>query len=242
MDNAHSNAIQHLRVATLNIRHGANSGGQVVLGSLEKVLEEISADIVCLQEVDVATARSGGEDQAQYLATHSKYISTFVPAQEYDGGLYGLTVLTRQKPLVIRNLPLPKIFNGSENRIAVAIRLTDELGIVNLHLSQHCEEAAVQINAVIHRLPEWVTIICGDFNLPLEQLLFDTNLWSSVFGVNREPLTWPADRPSEGLDHILVRKSIWIPTAAETVAAWPTDHLAVVADLIRRNDVSASID
>ena len=98
-------------------------------------------------------------------------------------------------------------------------------------MSRNSLEAEAQAEMVFQSLPDWVTIICGDFNLPLENLTYDRDKWTSVFVPNSEPFTWPAGLPCESLDHILVRTNRWKPIRAEIMNVVATDHLAVIADL-----------
>src|SRR6266568_5243286 len=81
---------RYLRIMTLNIRHSANSHGEIQLEVLGDSLAQLAADVVCLQEVDVGTRRSGCLNQAEILAARLSYLAVFSPTIEYDGGLYGL--------------------------------------------------------------------------------------------------------------------------------------------------------
>lgn len=222
-----------LRIVTLNIRHGANAHGEIRLEALGDLLAQLAADVVCLQEVDVGTRRSSCVNQADILATRSHHLAVFSPTIEYDAGLYGLAVLVRSHPSTLVRLQLPSITASSEPRHAMAVGLIDGCGLVNVHLSRKREEAEEQAKFLVQFLPSWVTIVCGDFNLPLKNLAFDRKAWVSVFSPNEEPRTWPVDRPSECVDHILIRADEWICADARTVNFFSTDHLAIVADLRR---------
>ena len=46
-----------MRIVTLNIRHGADADGKVRLEEIGEAVFQISADILCIQEVDVNVKR-----------------------------------------------------------------------------------------------------------------------------------------------------------------------------------------
>ena len=169
---------------TLNIRHSADAHGETRLEVLGSLLAQLTADVVCLQEVDVGTRRSGHVNQAEILATYLSHQAIFSPTTEYDGGLYGLAVLAPSYPSTLLPLKLPSRLASSEPRHVMAVEFSDGWGLVNAHLSHERKEAEEQAKWLVQFLPSWVTIACGDFNLPLESLAFDREEWVSVFSPN----------------------------------------------------------
>jgi endonuclease/exonuclease/phosphatase family metal-dependent hydrolase len=83
-----------LRVVTYNILAGERG-----LENLTETLKSADADLIGLQEVDVGTKRSGGKDEAAALATALKMHHAFVPHFHYQGGQFGLALLSRH-PIV----------------------------------------------------------------------------------------------------------------------------------------------
>src|SRR4051794_910403 len=81
------------RVLTYNIHHGEGTDGRLDLGRIAGVIKSCQADVVGLQEVDQATERSGGVDQAATLSELTGLHATFGKAIDYRGGAYGLAVL-----------------------------------------------------------------------------------------------------------------------------------------------------
>ena len=57
-----------LRILSYNIHHGQGTDGIFDLERLARVISSVEPDLVALQEVDRATTRSGGVDQAAELA------------------------------------------------------------------------------------------------------------------------------------------------------------------------------
>jgi endonuclease/exonuclease/phosphatase family metal-dependent hydrolase len=64
-----------------------------------KIISAVHPDIVAVQELDSATARSGNTDVLKEVANQCGYHYYFGPAISYDGGKYGVGVLTKEKPL-----------------------------------------------------------------------------------------------------------------------------------------------
>ena len=58
---------RRVRVLTYNIHHGEGVDGKIDLARIAAVIQRSSADVVALQEVDQATGRSNGIDQAAEL-------------------------------------------------------------------------------------------------------------------------------------------------------------------------------
>ena len=103
-----------MRVATINIRHGADSHGKIRLQEIGEALSQFSADIICMQEVDVNVKRSGSVNQAELLAELTQHVAFFSPAFNYQEGLYGISILAREEHLSAQHMPLPIMFSTSE--------------------------------------------------------------------------------------------------------------------------------
>ncbi|AXK44652.1 endonuclease/exonuclease/phosphatase family protein [Brachybacterium saurashtrense] len=103
------------RVATWNIRHGLGPDGRVDLERTAREIAALGADVIALQEVDVAFgARSAHEDQAARLGALLGMSVAFGAAldlpPEHDGAprrRYGVALLTRHEIVSSRMHPLP---------------------------------------------------------------------------------------------------------------------------------------
>src|SRR5438067_1970465 len=72
--------------------HGAGGDN---LPRVAELVRSTGADIVLLQEVDRGTNRSGHVDQPAVLARLTGFTASFGKSLDYDGGLYGIAVLSR---------------------------------------------------------------------------------------------------------------------------------------------------
>lgn len=158
-----------IRVATYNILHGALKG----LDAIGDVLEAIDPDLVALQEVDRGVARSGGVDQAARLASRLGFAHAFACACPWEGGEYGLAILSRFPITGTRMVRLPSrailsLADGAEPRIMLAASVEAPDGPLNFactHLGLHPTERSLQadtIAAELAGLPR--TLLCGDLN------------------------------------------------------------------------------
>src|SRR5690606_29315244 len=97
-------------------------------------LRSLDADIIALQEVDERVARSGGQDQAERLGALLGMQHAFGSFMDYQGGRYGLAILSRCDIVDADKLRLTE---GNEPRVALAARVMsandDTLTFINVH-------------------------------------------------------------------------------------------------------------
>ena len=113
---------REIRVMTWNVHHGEGLDGRI---DLQRIAREIAAqecDLVALQELDRGTRRSGGEDQLAVLARHTGMHAAFGKAIDYQGGAYGVGVLSRW-PIVANHVEELHASRGREPRAALTVRV-----------------------------------------------------------------------------------------------------------------------
>ena len=120
-----------LRIVSYNICHGEGLDGRLDFLRLCNVLEQQSPDVVALQEVDSCTARCQGRYGLGEMANRMGYFASFGPAIDYDGGKYGVGLLSRQRPLSVRQIPLP----GREEARTLLIAEFADYVFASTHLS-----------------------------------------------------------------------------------------------------------
>jgi endonuclease/exonuclease/phosphatase family metal-dependent hydrolase len=99
---------QPLTVLTYNINHGADLNGRINLIRIGNIIRQSNADLVAIQEVDSATARSFGKNQVQQLANLTGFYPLFGGAATTDtGGKIGLGILSRYPIFAAQRIPLP---------------------------------------------------------------------------------------------------------------------------------------
>jgi len=203
-----------LRVVSWNIRHGVGMDGTLDLDRTAAVLRRLRPDLVALQEVDERCRRSGGVDQAAELGRRLGMEHRFGEFMAYDGGRYGLAILSRLPVRATRRHELPR---GAEPRCALEVEV-DAPGMAR-PLSFTCvhhdwtREAirVVQMRALMAALGERrPAIVAGDYNSEpgSESLdLLAAAGWRIMAkdGGRDDGRTWPADEPTQELDHVAER-------------------------------------
>lgn len=232
-----------LRVATYNIRHGRGMDDRVELERTARALRMLDADIIALQEVDARVNRSGNVDQAEMLAGLLGMRHAFGAFMDYDGGEYGMAILSRHRIVGVQRVRLP---DGEEPRIALSINVElpgyDTVTVVNVHFdwvnddaARYRQARAVAAHVDTLKLP-W--LLLGDFNdSPSSRTL---RLFADRVRPERKPtganLTFTSDQPVREIDYIFASEGTsWEVREIEVVADSVTsDHRPVVATVRRR--------
>lgn len=192
-----------LKIMTYNIRTGRGMDNVLDFDRTAEVIKRKQPQIVALQELDSATQRSQGlitgEELAQRLGMHFVY----APAIDFDGGSYGIGLLSKEQPLSNRKFPLP---GADESRCLLLVEFSN-YNVAVVHLSLDEKERIKSCKLIIDSLNlnlDKPTFICGDFNdepesQTISYLMDKTDLLSD----NKLP-TYPADTPNVVIDYVFV--------------------------------------
>jgi len=229
-----------LRVVSYNIRHGVGTDGRLDLERIAEVIRRLEPDLVALQEVDESCGRSGNVDQAAVLGRALGMHHRFAAFMDFDGGRYGLAALSRFPITASRRHELPA---GAEPRALLEL----ELAVDGLEkpLSFSCVHAdwtsevirTKQMRTVLDAIGgrPGPAILAGDFNAEPGsdslQLLGKSG-WRLLDKLQQAGgKTWPADSPTDAIDHIAVRGIGEV--VAHRVVEEPTasDHRPILAEL-----------
>lgn len=237
-------ALPPLRIVSYNIRHGRGMDDQVNLTRTTEVLRRLEADLIGLQEVDDRVRRSGGVPQADSLGASLGMHAAFGAFMPYQGGHYGLGILSRfpiHRETVIR---LP---NGNEPRVALAAEIAippfaDTVVAIVVHFDWVEDDAfryaQAQVVAAAVDTIRHPVILLGDFNDdPASRTL-------ALFRARAQELpkpmedhfTFSSTKPDQEIDYIFLRAATrWIPLRAEVITEpVASDHRPVVGLIARR--------
>lgn len=226
-----------LRFMTYNIKHGELSS----LESIASVIKAQSPDLVVLQEVDVLTNRSGKVDQSARLAALTGMYASFQPSLlSYDGGQYGLALLSRYPIRTSQRIPLR---SAAEQRILAVMEVeldaTHVIPVAITHFgttgaTERLDQAA-DVKAALAGKP-WA-LLGGDFNAsPTESgitslLTQFTDAWAR--GGSGSGYTHSASFPTKRIDYVMLGSAWTSPVTASVVnASSQSDHRPLVATLI----------
>jgi endonuclease/exonuclease/phosphatase family metal-dependent hydrolase len=216
-----------------NIRHGQGMDGNLDLGRTAEVLKKLSPDFVCLQEVDNQARRSQSVNQPEFLARKLGMNPAFGKFMDYDGGQYGLAILSKHPILKSEIIELPR---GNEPRVALAtlVQIPNgrKLTVVNLHFDwvkddQYRYAQAEKLKEYLDRLQS-PYLLLGDFNDQTGSRTLELLGRNAIEAVKPASncFTFPADKPAVEIDFIFGSpKKQW--EFAETAAVQETiasDH------------------
>lgn len=195
--------VMSLRIMTYNIRHGAGMDDVIDLDRQAKVIADGTPDVVGLQEVDSCVKRSSYIHQAAVLAKSLGMYSTFGPAIPLTGGKYGVAILSKEKPMSVRNIPLP----GKEKRTLLVCEF-EEYVFACTHLDLEEANRLTSLNILLEEVVRWDKpfFICGDWNDYPNSTLITKMKKSFVFlnniADNSTNYTFPARKPTSIIDYI----------------------------------------
>lgn len=232
-----------LRIASYNIRHGVGLDGKLDLERTAAALRELRADVIALQEVDVDTKRCGGVNQAAELGRKLAMHASFGAFMDYDGGRYGMALLSRFPLRSARSLRLP---DGNEPRVALVVEVelpsAEPLQLVNVHFDWVEDDAFrfAQAQRVAQHVAQLDTpcVLLGDFNdQPGSRTL---ELFRELAVEASKPAdaraTFPANEPLEQIDFVFCapRERWEAPSSVVVAEKLASDHRPVLGELVLR--------
>lgn len=218
-----------VKIMSYNVRHCAGMDLVVDYDRTADVIIRQQPDVVALQELDSVTGRSSRKYQLSELANRTSYFPVFGKAIDYDGGAYGVGVLTKEPPLSTKRIPLP----GDEPRVLLVVELKNYV-IACTHLDLEEVERLASIPFIIEEAQRWEKpfILAGDWNDTLNSPLL--NEMTKYFTINSgSDFTYPADEPNECIDFVASFKNHPVTTLETAVIDEPaaSDHRPLMVKL-----------
>jgi endonuclease/exonuclease/phosphatase family metal-dependent hydrolase len=228
-------------VLVYNVHAGKDATGADNLRRVGDLVRETGADVALLQEVDRGTRRSGQVDQPDVLARRTGFAVAFGKTLDYDGGEYGIAVLSRwpiaQQTLMPLRVEPPQRRSGGSYEPRGAQRLVvrapvGDLVVINTHLDasrddQYRRQEILPILALARDAGSLV-LVGGDFNsTPDSEVQADVRnggLRDAWLACGRgDGFTYPADTPVKRIDYLYLTGAATC-TGAEVVETMRSDH------------------
>jgi endonuclease/exonuclease/phosphatase family metal-dependent hydrolase len=198
----------------------------------------LQPDLVALQEVDRGVERTGFVDQATVLGELTGLTPTFGDFMPYQGGHYGMAVLSRWPTVGTTNLRLP---DGEEPRSALAVRVQSptsgrEVEFVGIHLYRTAAERLAQARALAKHLEGSTVpvILAGDFNSEpgSEVVAFLSRSWHFI-DKGADHFTFSSFAPEQEIDFIAYRPADAFSVVTQSLLDEPvaSDHRPVFVEL-----------
>lgn len=165
-----------LKVMSYNVHHcnPPSKPGLIDVDAIASTIKKQHPDIVALQEIDVNTGRSGKINQAEQIAMKAGYSAFFfAKAIDYDGGQYGLAILSKYPVSNVNVHKLPTdVTTGGEPRVFTTATVTLPgsktivMGCTHLDAQSSNVNRLMQIREITKIAGETAgpLIIAGDFN------------------------------------------------------------------------------
>lgn len=204
---------QRLRVMSYNIHHGADRKENNMLDSIGYFIKKAKPDIVGLQEVDSVCERSGKVDQMKRLAAITGMHYAFVRHFSYQGGAYGVGILSSYPVEKVAPKTLKLLKRGPNGEFVsmlfatIRVKKKKKILFATAHYSAFDKTTrASQVNETLYYLSEnnLPVIFTGDLNATPDteemQLLQQHLQTTDISGIP----TFPDNAPVKKIDYILI--------------------------------------
>jgi endonuclease/exonuclease/phosphatase family metal-dependent hydrolase len=232
-----------IRVMSYNIRHASppSAPSKIDLDTIAGIIKKQNPDILALQEVDVKTHRSGlSVDEANQLGSRTGMHAYFGKAIAFDGGEYGVAILSKYPVDTTILYRLPTIGDSEARVLLVAnIRVENKtiaFACTHLDAGEEDEIRLLQVKTIgeIQKGIKYPLILAGDLNaeaggpvISYIDTIFKRSCTSNC------PLTIPNDKPVSTIDYVAYRKTDPFKVVSHKVLneTYASDHLPLVAEL-----------
>lgn len=246
---------REIRVLVYNIHAGKDAKGVDNLARVAELVRSTRADIALLQEVDRGTTRSGNVDQPNVLSRLTGLRAVFGKTLDYQGGDYGIAVLSRwpisADSLISLPVNPPQQRSGGSHEPRGALRAEIQapggpVDVLNTHIDASREDfyrrqemtmllqLATRSIGGEQRRP---TLLGGDLNAEPGSAVMEMVRGSPL----RDPwpecgegsgFSYPADRPVKRIDYLLLPAD-WRCVSAKALETDASDHRPVLFVLSR---------
>ena len=199
-----ASAQEFVKIMSYNVRNAKGMDNVRDFSRVAKVINLEQPDVVAVQELDSMTNRSGQKYVLGELAKLTGMHAEYFPAIKFDGGKYGIGILSKEKPIAVQGYPLP----GREEERALLVAEFQDYMFACTHLSLTDEDrmASLEIIGKKAAASEKPFYLAGDLNdTPgsrfMEGLQRNFRILNDV-----KAQTFPAPLPDRTLDYIAVWK------------------------------------
>lgn len=222
---------KELTLMSYNIHNGKGLDKVTDYARIGKMIKSHNPDVVAIQEIDSVTGRSEGIYVLEEIAREAGMECFFAPAIDYDGGKYGIGVLSKESPLTVKRLPLP---GREEARAVIAVEYPEYVfACTHLSLTEEDRDASIGILTQLANEYDKPFFIAGDFNSQPGSNFIDifTKDFTTLTGTTSP--TFPADEPTIVIDYIMAKNGAVCEVTEAKVVEEPqmSDHRPVLAKM-----------
>ena len=159
---ANATTCGEFKILSYNVHHCRGMDGELSAARIAAILNRERPRFAALQEIDRRTVRSGGMDEANELERLTGMTPTFAKTIDFQGGDYGVMILSQGNPISVEKVPLP----GAEPRVLLMAEFPDCF-VGCTHLSVADEKERVDSVAIMKKAVEGrgkPVFLAGDWN------------------------------------------------------------------------------
>lgn len=238
-------SVNSIRVLTYNIHHAnpPSKPGLIDIDAIVGVIKKANPDVVALQEIDVHTGRSGKElNEAEAIAIRTGMKFYFAKAIDYDGGAYGVAILSKYPMSESQKFPLPTLETTKGEPRVLATALLDLPGNKRIRFAcTHLDAQRADTNRVlqIEKIAQLLNnealpiILAGDLNaVPESRVINKLDQYFNRSCTGNCGFTIPETNPTKTIDFVAFSKGKFSVKEHEVVAeSYASDHRPVLAVL-----------
>jgi endonuclease/exonuclease/phosphatase family metal-dependent hydrolase len=214
-------------LVTYNVRNAKGMDNKTDYDRVAAVIKSTDADIVALQELDSMTKRSDSTYVLEAIAKRTNYRYVFASAISFQGGKYGVGILSKQTPKQHYSVPLP----GKEEERVLLVAEFKNYVIFCTHWSLTEADRMRSVNIINEEAKKFTKRIylLGDLNAgpASDAIVALKQQWNLLSG---EAATFPAPTPTKCIDYIFTRNNDRIKLKEKKVIEGPmaSDHRPVM--------------
>ena len=194
----------YVKLMSYNVRNTKGMDGIRNLQRVANVIINEAPDVVAVQELDSMTTRSNQQYVLGELAERTQMHATYAPAISFQGGKYGIGILSKETPLNIRTYPLP----GREEARMLLVAEFENYVFACTHLSLTEEDRLASLDIIKSSVVKSNKpyFLAGDLNDQPDSKFIQALQQDFQVLTNIKKPTFPAPEPTETIDYIAAWK------------------------------------
>lgn len=190
----------NLRIMSYNVHNCIGLDNVRDYNRIANIIKQAAPDVVALQELDSITQRNDGVYALKELETLTGMHGLFASAIPFQGGSYGIGLLSKEQPLSYKKIPMP----GREEQRTMLIAEFKDYVFCATHQSLTPEDQLTAVQDILKAVEGYhkPVLLAGDMNSrPTEKP--QVKLKQHFTALNdTTAYTFPADRPDCCIDYI----------------------------------------
>lgn len=189
-----------IRLMSYNIRNAKGMDNITDYQRIANVINSANPDVIAVQELDSMTNRSNQVDVLDVLSRKILMFPTYAAAIDHDGGKYGVGILSKEKPLSVKRIPLP---GREEARMLLIIELeTYYFGCTHFSLTAEDRIRSVEIIKREAAKLDKPFFLGGDINATPDSPEQEAMNEHFTTLVSPKANTYPATEPNVCIDYL----------------------------------------